>query len=50
MEMHGGQVEAQSAGIDHGATFTLRFPALDEDVREGTPGMSDKALINKLEA
>ena len=28
-ELHGGSVEAQSAGSGHGATFTVRFPAVD---------------------
>ncbi|HEX7221343.1 MAG TPA: ATP-binding protein, partial [Burkholderiales bacterium] len=28
-ELHGGRVSARSAGKDQGATFTVRFPALD---------------------
>src|SRR5690606_22039456 len=28
-ELHGGSVEAQSAGAGHGSTFTVRFPAVD---------------------
>lgn len=27
-ELHGGSVQAESAGVGHGATFRLRFPAL----------------------
>ncbi len=30
VEMHGGRVEAHSAGIGHGSTFTLRLPTLDD--------------------
>jgi PAS domain S-box-containing protein len=29
VELHGGTVEARSAGADQGATFTVRLPALD---------------------
>ena len=30
VEMHGGTVEAQSAGLGHGSEFVVRLPALDE--------------------
>jgi signal transduction histidine kinase/ActR/RegA family two-component response regulator len=35
-ELHGGRVQAHSAGRDRGATFTLRIPAIDAPA-EGPP-------------
>lgn len=38
VELHGGTVEARSAGADRGATFTVRLPALDPSRLRPTPG------------
>ena len=35
VELHGGTVSAESAGRDHGATFTVRLPAAPHDTRVG---------------
>ena len=31
VEMHGGEMPVESAGVDHGTTFTVAFPAIDDD-------------------
>jgi signal transduction histidine kinase/CheY-like chemotaxis protein len=36
-EMHGGTVEARSAGIDRGATFTITLPAMAERLLSSPP-------------
>jgi CheY-like chemotaxis protein len=38
VELHGGTVSASSAGLDQGATFTVRLPVLSE---EGAPRRAD---------
>jgi PAS domain S-box-containing protein len=35
VEMHGGHVEAWSAGIDRGSTFTVRLPLTGGELQEG---------------
>ena len=45
IEMHGGQVEAHSAGIDHGSEFVLRLPLAQEIFAACEP--SDKLVAAK---
>jgi signal transduction histidine kinase len=37
VELHGGEVRAESAGIGAGATFTVRFPLAEPGERAGCP-------------
>jgi signal transduction histidine kinase/CheY-like chemotaxis protein len=37
VELHGGEVRAESAGADAGATFTIRLPLADPGERAGRP-------------
>ena len=37
VEMHGGTVDAQSAGVDQGATFTVRLPVMSVQPAAATP-------------
>ena len=37
-QMHGGRVEAASAGVGQGSRFTLRLPLAPEDPRDAQPG------------
>jgi signal transduction histidine kinase len=37
VELHGGAVRVESAGLGHGATFTVRLPAQPEPARPGEP-------------
>jgi CheY-like chemotaxis protein len=41
IEMHGGTVEARSAGEGHGSAFTVRLPALQETADIATPPASE---------
>ena len=41
VEMHGGTVEARSAGEGHGSAFEVRLPALQEPSDVATPSASD---------
>ena len=43
VELHGGTVEANSRGIGHGATFTVRFP-VPPDVSAPAPAPTPRAL------
>ena len=44
VEMHGGTVEAQSAGDGHGSTFVIRVPML------GTRAIADRPALSALDA
>jgi PAS domain S-box-containing protein len=44
-ELHGGTIEAVSAGKGHGATFTVTIPLSDG---ETTPALSDSQLIRSM--
>jgi hypothetical protein len=44
-ELHGGTIEAVSAGKGHGATFTVTIPLSDG---ETTPSLSDSQLIRSM--
>src|SRR5262249_47231708 len=37
VELHGGSVDASSAGLGHGSTFTVCLPALDESISSQSP-------------
>ena len=41
VEMHGGTVEAESAGEGHGSVFEIRLPALQEMADAATPAAGD---------
>lgn len=50
VEMHGGEVSAQSAGLGHGATFVVRLPASVERMptapaRDGSVGASARHVL-----
>ena len=47
VEQHGGQIEAKSGGIDQGAEFTIRLPALDELPVMETEGESKAANLHQ---
>ncbi|HET7342589.1 MAG TPA: ATP-binding protein, partial [Methylomirabilota bacterium] len=53
--MHGGHVQAASAGRDRGATFTVTLPLLPDEARPvgtaapGTPRAADDPALPKLE-
>jgi signal transduction histidine kinase len=36
--MHGGQIEARSAGLGHGSEFIVRLPLAEDSVAKGPPG------------
>jgi PAS domain S-box-containing protein len=38
VELHGGTVNAESGGPDHGATFTVRLPLMEERSTAAAPG------------
>ena len=38
VEMHGGAVQAESAGLGHGSTFTIRLPAATSEQPAAEPG------------
>ena len=44
VELHGGRVEAHSAGLDQGASFTVRLPAAGEAAEESTPAADVRPL------
>jgi PAS domain S-box-containing protein len=44
VEMHGGTVNAESAGEDQGATFTVRLPLMPVYQRRSTPEQSDYSM------
>ena len=44
VELHGGQVRAESAGVGHGSTFTVRLPlAVERHARPAAPPLSKDA-------
>jgi PAS domain S-box-containing protein len=44
VELHGGTVQAESLGEDKGATFTVRFPCL-QDENKGIKNAKDNSLL-----
>jgi CheY-like chemotaxis protein len=45
VEMHGGSIEAESAGTGHGSTFTLRLPVAAAPAAEEEPVSEDDVHI-----
>jgi PAS domain S-box-containing protein len=43
VEMHGGSIEARSAGVGHGSEFTVRLPLSRRDVAEERRGIDEPA-------
>ncbi len=43
VEMHGGSIEAKSAGLGSGSEFVVRLPVIEESVMKGDNAMPDTA-------
>lgn len=52
VEMHGGSVQAESLGVNQGATFTIRLPLLAEQYKfdpRSLPASTDKQIVFSTE-
>jgi PAS domain S-box-containing protein len=47
VELHGGTVNASSAGLGHGSTFTVCLPALDESISSQSPEIPSQVATKR---
>jgi PAS domain S-box-containing protein len=48
VELHGGSVRTESAGVGKGATFTVRLPLISESRKQGKENKAEAENINSL--